>query len=59
MSLIEEILLNKLKQLGLQEGSGSFADYERAKALVKNIASNPTEHDQLIRKVTDYLRCQL
>ena len=59
MSLIEEILLNKLKQLGLEEGSGDFKDYEKAKLLVKNIASNPTEHDQLTRKLTEYLRCQL
>ena len=59
MSLNDQKLLFRLKQLGLSEGSGSLHDYEIAKKMLRSQGLTPDEFEKAIRKTTDFLRCEL
>ena len=59
MTLNDQKLLFRLKQLGLQAGSGDFRDYEKAKKMLQVQGLTPDEFEKFIKKTTDYLKCEL
>lgn len=44
-----------LRQSGIQRGSGSLADYEKAKALLRH-GFIELEYEKAIQMITDYLK---
>lgn len=58
MSYSEKALAHRLKMLGLQEGSGSIHDYEKAKKMIRDQNLTPDEFQKAIKKTTDFLRCE-
>lgn len=55
----EEMLIEKIKRLGIRPGSGNLKDYEAAKKIIAELATSPMKYEQLIRKTTGYINCSL
>ena len=59
MFINDQKLLFRLKRLGLQKGSGSLHDYETAKKILRGQNLPPTDYENQIKQITDYLKCNL
>ncbi len=59
MSINEQKLIFRLKQLGLQEGSKSLLHYEKAKKMLRALGLSPAEFENAIRITTNHLKCEL
>lgn len=55
----EKKLIQRLKSIGLREGSESWADYEKVKKLLRQQELSPAENDKATRVVTEFLNCTL
>ena len=58
MSFNDKKLEFRLKQMGLQEGSKSIEDYEKAKKMLRDQCLSPEDFQNAIRKTTDFIKCQ-
>ncbi len=59
MSYNEKALLHRLKIFGLQEGSKSFLDYEKAKKMLRQQDLAPADYEKAIKLFTNHFKCQM
>ncbi len=50
-----ELLLERMQELGIEKNSGDYRQYIKAKQLLKDLASSPSDYDGLIHIVIDYV----